>query len=368
MSQQTYPPPVASARGDDPVLGTLDANLPCLIRSHTDDRWWLDWGQGNTNVRGDAHVHRLGDVLINLSTAEKRIVNIEVLEGPGSAQAEAKPHHPDAVEVVSRRAFIAMEPDTLGLVRGSHSRQWYINRNKHTTNRDEATPMNPTRLAAETWGGVEIEIHVLPRAEPKPGDPPRKRCQLKQVLSANLIKLLADNPTHITFRAQVLAAIKQPLPDDKVTFQEIADWIEFTIDPKKLRQSGTQMTSPSSETGVIINVECTESVSGRVGWEGTESGRRTYDLPARDILELAREHRDNRDTFLNEVHQLINTAIGDNPPNMELDFDNIEYGTHDSDEGNGREDNWDERELRRQLNELLMRHDPDLAEELRIRQ
>ena len=317
-------------------------NRICLVRTPANEYWG----------------HRHNIVTTDRNSARQWVVReaFTQLSETGTAEFvfEILPQAP-VLEVVSIGDFRGYPPDATGLIRGIRTGKYYTSRHDATPNRSEGRVWTPLENDVESWEGMNVEVEVLSRGTKEGGV--SKKCKIDQVLSANVMALLKSNPTHPTFRAQVLAEILQPLPDDKVNFKDIQEWIESTIDPKELRRSRTETTSPPG-SGIEVVVESSEEVSGTCRYSGTDYGQDHYSLTVEEIVDAA-DGCESMYEVMNKITELLQEKVDDNPPGMGPGEDGYDYNSEEQTSSNGREDNWNNHWLTREVIDRLRRHNRD---------
>ena len=110
-----------------------------------------------------------------------------------------------------------------------------------------------------------------------------KTLSINNLLGASLINMIREMPTSPTIRAQVHAAVRFPIPEDKTTFLQIKEWLE--CDLQALRDKTKIVLadlSPFEENPVYVPAigyerdGDFESISQTVRYRYTEIGTARY--------------------------------------------------------------------------------------------
>jgi hypothetical protein len=167
-----------------------------------------------------------------------------------------------------------------------------------------------------------------------------------------LIESLKAAPTHLAFRTKVHAILHVPIPDDKVTYNQIRDWIECEWE---------ESVPPKPE---YVRFHCCYQFSetGHCRYRVVKYGEGNYNLPLDKLcklLDTALSGGYTMANFWSIVNDEMSAIVTDNVPEMEMDMDTMHTDRYDP---NDREDNefdyelWTE--LKPKILELLRKHRP----------
>jgi hypothetical protein len=153
--------------------------------------------------------------------------------------------------------------------------------------------------------------------------------------------LLMTAPQNDTIRAVVLAHLKQPIPIELRTYQEIRDWIENTIEPKgtkKPKVVGANVevgpTAANAANRVLVRIRGTQRAFGTCTYHEDLEGNGDYRISREDLRSLATDAEDADDFWanlrdsMNDWDEHIDATTVENS----IAYDNHEHDrTEDSD-------------------------------------
>ena len=204
---------------------------------------------------------------------------------------------------------------------------------------------------------------VLTESVPVAGE---RKCKMDEVLAGPFIELIGLAPRNPLVRGLILAQTgKMPEPE-RITFEQIKEWVETTCDP---RAGGGYQTKAArlTETGIVIKVEFSETEYGRANYSVPRSGSDEFALDADELLEMVQAAVDSAED-LDEVIEKIAGLIDEDAwnrcdPNLE-DYGDYDYDQHESDDSGNSEIEFSRDQIRDRLLAFLRERHPNLLEEL----
>ena len=148
-----------------------------------------------------------------------------------------------------------------------------------------------------------------------------------ELLSNSLIELVRAAPMNPEVRAQVLAAVLIPIPDELKNYSAIEKWIKFKV-PAVSR-------IPTVPEPTAFNVHCAASqrVYGSANYSLIESGDGPVAVNPELVLSVVRrciENGDNVDMFFTRLDDTIRETIREDGLPFDLDgTSSYEYDDHD---------------------------------------
>lgn len=138
----------------------------------------------------------------------------------------------------------------------------------------EAVIMN--ELTAQSI--VEKAMKASEVKEPPP--PPKKTCDIKDMLPPSVAQMVKEFPLNETVRSVVCAHLKKPIPKELETFQQIRDWIETTF----------SKDSPTATTGIVkMSVVGGDIEYGRCNYRVNRTSRGNFSITEADLITEAQE-------------------------------------------------------------------------------
>lgn len=125
---------------------------------------------------------------------------------------------------------------------------------------------------------------AAPEKQPEPKTPARaRRCNWVSVIGSTVASMISASPKNNTFRAKVMAVLKEPIPDEMDTAEKIKDWIEFEF-PRN--------PEDSVRSGMKFHVDYTAVERGTVQYSRIINGTYRGVLTRERIVELVRANKD----------------------------------------------------------------------------
>ena len=160
--------------------------------------------------------------------------------------------------------------------------------------------------------------------------PPKKTCQIKDVLPAGVIPLIAANPRNDTIRNLMLAHLKQPVPVECDTFDKVKEWIEHNVafeKPEDPLERQYRLAQEAEErrirNSIQVAVYISGSETGRCNYNRDVAGQGNVPLLREKIIEIAAEAGEPVD-FFRGILELIE-EIG---PTNYVSYDIVEDTEH----------------------------------------
>jgi hypothetical protein len=160
---------------------------------------------------------------------------------------------------------------------------------------------------------------------------PTKKCHIAQVLSPKDINLLKTAPENDTVRTVIHAKLKQAIPDDKKTYEDIEGWIETTFEAPKLPEA------PKAAEKIEIGITAWDTENGRCLYSIRREGRGLVPILVTRLLELA-EEADHMDELMANLEEEIGEMYY-NYVSLECDYDEAEHTEHESNDND--DSTWD---------------------------
>lgn len=200
--------------------------------------------------------------------------------------------------------------------------------------------------------------------EVKAAEPPARKCQIGLVLGATIDELLKAAPENAIARAHAMSRIKQAIPDHCVTYEQIKEWIETTIEFKSVAPIPSSSGRVRNRNAAFeIEVEKSETEIGRCRYSVSVSGRSNHPFTEEEVLEWVQSSIDDGET-ISEVLQKLKEDICDNADvSMDNygDYDHDDYEASDSD---NHSTDWNQSRLESRLIDWLRNNHPDKLEAL----
>lgn len=228
-------------------------------------------------------------------------------------------------------------------------------------NRDLAARFTGRQIItnAAHFPGCRVELLITPK---------QKLCSVDSLLHPHLRRLLELAPNHESVRALLLSRLGVAVPLELDNWPAIREWIEWNVNPPR------SLTVPSGPVPVTaapraaagndlmtLHFAVSRDLYGRASFYAKESGRYHTTVSENLILEEASEC-DSMDELLERLRTMASQEEGcaDN-----LETSDFEYTDEERDRAENLEVEYrDKAEVRRQLAELILRHDSDLAAEM----
>ena len=157
--------------------------------------------------------------------------------------------------------------------------------------------------------------------------PPEKTCELKDVLMPNIIELLKTFPTNPTVRTMIGAKLGFPVPDDKVKYEDIVEWIEHH---PKLKCEPV----PEVPKYVYITIHNNGTEEGTAIYSVRTRGNQEFALDEKKLMELVASAEGWSD-----FSALLNTYISENESIHMEHYGEPSYDVHEP--SDSEDDGWD---------------------------
>ena len=199
----------------------------------------------------------------------------------------------------------------------------------------------------------------------EPGVPAvTNRCKIDEVFASPFIELIGLAPRNPVVRGLILSQTGRLPGPDRVTFEQIKEWVETTCD-KKLRPPN----APRSQAGdgFTVKVEFSETEHGRAHYSVPRYGSEELAFDEDELLTMIQDVIDDG-RQLDEVVDKIAEEINDNAWNRcDPDLDNYgdyDYDDHDAGDSDNSAVEFSRAQVRDRLLGFLRARHPDLLEAL----
>lgn len=272
----------------------------------------------------------------------------------------------------------SLPPNTTFLVHGTFG-YWLGQGSGNTENINDATVFTRNWNIIAEQGPSEItRIHLFREvdgAQPELPPQPPPRAKIEHLFSRTVLELLRVAPLNPIARAHAMNELRQAIPDNCKTFEEIKEWAETSIAPRPPSPPTTDRTRPNPhfenvpvalprrrpDEAFHIEVEVSNSVTGRCRYSCDEFGGGPISVGVDELNVVAEESE-----TLNELVEKLTELIDERARvNIELsDSDNYDYTDHESNDGDGLNVEYPENRLRGLVRDFLLNHNPDRLREL----
>ena len=190
------------------------------------------------------------------------------------------------------------------------------------------------------------------------------RCKIDEVFASPFIELIGLAPRNPVVRGLILSQTGRLPEPERVTFEQIKEWVETTCD-KKIRPPN----APRSQAGdgFAIKVDFSETEHGRAHYSVGRSGSDEFALDADELVEMVQKAID-AGGGLERVVEDIATLIDDEAwnrcdPSLD-DYGDYEYDEHESNDSGNADVEFSRTQVRDRLLGFLRERHPGLLEEL----
>ncbi len=267
----------------------------------------------------------------------------------------------EEMEVESERARM-LPPDTLCLLLRRDNRTYWAS-GFHTSNPLglEDAHIFTVGYAINNCGQASI-IHLFTdngvTVTPTPSSD-GKKCTLSQALSGTVIELLRAAPLNPLARAHALNELKQAIPDNCWTFEQITEWVEKNITPTRKQPVSPPVRARNRVVAFSIEVTRRHTELGRCSYSVGVSGTDEIGITEAQIR-VALDGAGSVDEILESLNNDIEEAAGE----MELDdYEDYEYDGYDMAATDNHETDYRQDRLRQLLISWLAENEPDRFEE-----
>jgi hypothetical protein len=173
------------------------------------------------------------------------------------------------------------------------------------------------------------------------------RCKIDEVFASPFIELIGLAPRNPVVRGLILSQTGRLPEPERVTFEQIKEWVETTCD-KKIRPPN----APRSQAGdgFAIKVDFSETEHGRAHYSVGRSGSDEFALDADELVEMVQKAIDAE-------------AWNRCEPNLD-DYGDYEYDEHESNDSGNADVEFSRTQVRDRLLGFLRERHPGLLEEL----
>jgi hypothetical protein len=199
----------------------------------------------------------------------------------------------------------------------------------------------------------------------EPEAPPVKiKCKIEEVFSGPFIDLVRLAPKNQVVRGLILAQTRKMPGPDCETFEQIKEWVETTCDRKAHSLPGS---ATHSRDGIVIEVEFSETESGRANYSVPRSGSDEFALDEDELIGMVQDAIDDGKGLDGLVDHISNVIHEDawNRCSPSLDgYGDYDYNEHDCDDTSNSEVEFSVAQIRDRLHLFLRQRHPELLEEL----
>ena len=193
-----------------------------------------------------------------------------------------------------------------------------------------------------------------------------RKCVFEEVFDANFIELIEMAPRNPHVRALILKLTGKLPPPECRTFEQLKGWVELNCE-KRARTSPPQTGGHSREGGIVINVDFSETESGRANYSVRRHGSESFRLGAEDLMAMVQTAIDDGDG-LDEVVEAVAGKIDDDAwsqcdPSLD-DSGDYDYSEHEESETGDSATECSRSEIRTAVLAFVRERHPELAAEL----
>jgi hypothetical protein len=190
----------------------------------------------------------------------------------------------------------------------------------------------------------------------------QRRCGIDEVFASPFIELITLAPRNAVVRGLILAQTGKMPGDERMTFEEIKEWVETTCDkPSRPPKRG------SAREAITVTVEFSETECGRASYSVPRSGREEFALDENELIEMVQEAIDDGkglDGVIERVVNLIDDEGWDRCEPVMDDYGDYDYENHECDNTNNSSIEASNSQIRERLLVFLQANHPGLLEEL----
>lgn len=176
----------------------------------------------------------------------------------------------------------------------------------------------------------------------RPEDPanPRRKCDITQIVSADVIKLITLSPNNATFRAKLMACphIGEMPPKEADTFEKIRTWVETTF-PKTTAATA----APVKKRAVNIEYSAYEVQHGSCAFTRTARYRSNVNIDENTIRGMVGD-ADDFDHLMAMLYEHMQEHVQNTTP---IRFDDLQTHSHTVDDNDGISVDYADTNLRR---------------------
>jgi len=190
------------------------------------------------------------------------------------------------------------------------------------------------------------------------------RCKMDEVFTSPFIELIGLAPRNPVVRGLILSQTGRLPEPERVTFDQIKEWVETTCD-KKIRPINARRSQAGD--GFVVKVDFSETEHGRAHYSVGRSGSDEFALDADELLEMTRkavEAGGGLDAVIDDIATLIDEDAWNRcDPNLD-DYGDYDYDDHDSGDSDNCATEFSHAQIRERLLHFLRERHPELLEEL----
>lgn len=200
---------------------------------------------------------------------------------------------------------------------------------------------------------------------PNPVLLPERKCALADMFEAGFIELMQLVPRNPFVRALILKLTGKMPPAERITFEQLKDWIEWNCD-KRVRPLPTRRKR-HDDVAISVSVDFSETEYGRADYSVSRYGREEFHVNGDDLMEIIQDAIEDGGG-MTEVVDAIAGKIDDDAwnqcePSMD-DYGDYNYNDHDSTDSADGETSYNRNEIRAAVLAFLQERHPELAAEL----
>ena len=190
------------------------------------------------------------------------------------------------------------------------------------------------------------------------------RCKIDEVFAGPFIELIGLAPRNPVVRGLILHQTGRLPEPERVTFEQIKEWVETTCD-KKIRPPNAPRSHAGD--GFAVRVEFSETEHGRAHYSVPRSGSDDFALDADELLSLVHAAIDDEmgvEAVIDKIAELIDDEAWNRcEPNLD-NYGEYEYDEHDSNDSGNSAVEFSRTQIRDRLLVFLRERHAGLLEEL----
>ena len=163
--------------------------------------------------------------------------------------------------------------------------------------------------------------------------PEGHRCIFDSYVPKQLADFIKVAPGNSTYRTLLEGFLHAPIPPDKITFEQVSDWVCRNF-PKTEEEPQLKKQATPNELVISSNVYGSDQVMGRCRFSGTRTGQGRFNMTRSELIALAQEYepdeyRDFISALRDRVREWFDQNVG-----LYLG-DDIEYTGHVDEDSDG---------------------------------
>jgi hypothetical protein len=200
---------------------------------------------------------------------------------------------------------------------------------------------------------------------PNPVLPPERKCVLADVFEPGFIELLQLVPRNPLVRALILKLTGKLPPADRVTYEQLQDWIEWNCEKRVRPVAGRR--NRHDDAGISVNVDFSETEYGRANYSVRRYGREAFHVNGDDLMELIQDAIEDGGGMTGVVDAIADKIDDDAwnqcEPSMD-DYGDYTYDDHDNNDSGDGETSYSKSDIRAAVLAFVQERHPELAAEL----